>query len=585
MENHIIVPDEFTATDGALWVLANPKYPLSFKVYLNGRKEAASKLKYSTKEEAAEAYAKVSIRNERQFAIPLEDVVNEMQASMTIVTPQQWDKPIPFKKDLLSVLSVSHSMIPEALLPWLLDISKRMKCPLDFVVSAAIVMLSSLIGTRLSIKPKALDDWAVMANLWGAAIGDPSSMKSPSIEAVFKPLKRIMAEAQDEFKLKIRTYEAKLSTYEAQKKVFQAQEQQRLKGLDVVKPVDFPEPVEKPTERRYMTNDSTIEKLADLLNENPTGILQYRDELIGLLAGWGKQGHEQDRAFNLEGWNGNGSLTVDRVGRGTIHIKNLCLSLFGGIQPSKLLGYLKAATEYDNDGFVQRLQLAVYPDKPDWEYVDEHPDVKARDTAFALIKQIISSDFSEIAYRADENNRFAYTRFDADAQAIFVQWLCDWQKNVLPNESGLMLEHLTKYQSLMPSLALIFHVVNCMGLPPVQNDEKRLVSLDAAQMAIEWCNYLRSHAQRIYGLLDTQQTESALSLLRQLKVGRLEDGFKARDVLRKGWTNLTSLDSVDSALAELIAHRCLEEVQPKPSTTGRPEAPHYLINPHINQNA
>ena len=36
------------------------------------------------------------------------------------------------------------------------------------------------------------------------------------------------------------------------------------------------------------------------------------------------------------------------------------------------MGYLQAATGYENDGFVQRLQLAVYPDKPQWAYVDEY---------------------------------------------------------------------------------------------------------------------------------------------------------------------------------------------------------------------
>jgi hypothetical protein len=585
MENQMVAPERFSGIDGALW-LRKINHKKSFKVYPKGIEELQIGSWIACDEEQAlEAYLeKLEYdKSSNQFQDIVQEVINEMETISDL--PKQWDKPIPFDKPLLSVLSVTPPMIPESLRPWLLDICNRMKCPLDFVASAAIVMLSSLIGTRLNIKPKARDDWSITPNLWGAAIGDPSAMKTPSVDSVFKPLKRIMAKAEEEFKEKIQSYEAKLSTYEAQKKVFQAQEQKRLKGDSVDNPVTFPEPIEKPIERRYMTNDSTIEKLSDLLNENPAGLLQYRDELIGLLAGWGKQGHEQDRAFYLEGWNGSGSISIDRMGRGTIHIKNLCLSLFGGIQPSKLLGYLKAATQYDNDGLVQRLQMAVYPDKSVWEYVDQYPDDKARDTAYALIEQVISSDFSEIAYSADENNRFAYTRFDGEAQEVFVQWLCDWEKNVLPNESGLMLEHLTKYRSLMPSLALIFHVVNCIGLPPAEDNKKRLVSLEATQMAIEWCKYLKSHAQRIYGLLDTQQTESALFLLRHLKAGHLKDGFKARDVQRKGWTNLTSLDTVESALVELIDHRWLKEVQPQSSNGGRPEAPHYLINPQIIQNA
>ena len=93
------------------------------------------------------------------------------------------------------------------------------------------------------------------------------------------------------------------------------------------------------------------------------------------------------------------------------------MSLFGGIQPAKLLGYLQAATGHENDGFVQRLQLAVYPDRPQWEYTDDYPDARARDTAYEVIREIADSDFSTVAYDADAYNSYPYTRFDDDAQA------------------------------------------------------------------------------------------------------------------------------------------------------------------------
>jgi hypothetical protein len=255
--------------------------------------------------------------------------------------------------------------------------------------------------------------------------------------------------------------------------------------------------------------------------------------------------------------------------------------LFGGIQPSKLLGYLKAALEYDNDGFVQRLQLAVYPDKAAWAYTDEYPDKRARDTAFELIKRIAESDFAAIAYQADEYNRFAYTRFDVQAQEIFKDWLTHWETKVLTQESGLLLEHFTKYRSLVPSLALIFHAINDEALNQPERTSKALVSVEAVTMAIRWCEYLKSHAQRIYGLLDTQHAEAGKQLLKHLKAGDLRDGFKVRDVTKKGWSGLTTADAVDAALSELITRNWIKEVMPSAPTTGRPEAPHYLIHPQL----
>ncbi|GAB4000019.1 hypothetical protein GCM10028807_51720 [Spirosoma daeguense] len=443
-------------------------------------------------------------------------------------------------------------------------------------------MLSSLIGTRLTIQPKTRDDWTIVPNLWGAVIGDPSSMKTPSVNEVHKPLVRLVLAARERFEEEIQVYEMELVEYEAQKKAHAAQAQDRHKGKTIGNPVAYPEAPRKPKERRYMANDPTTEKLADLLNDNPTGMLVQRDEVTGLLAGWDKAGREQDRAFYLEGWNGNGSIIIDRMARGTTHVKNVCISLFGGIQPSKLLGYLKAATGYDNDGFVQRLQVAVYPDRVPWDYIDEYPDKYARDKAFALIQQITDSDFMDIAYQADEYNRFANTRFEPQAQQVFKDWLTDWQTEVLAQESGLLLEHFTKYRSLMPSLALIFHVINCAVDSEEASDTKRLVSVGAALMAVKWCEYLQSHARRIYGLLDTVNTVAAKDLLRHLRAGDLKDGFKAREIRQKGWTGLTTAEGVDSALAELIAHNWLKEVVSPPPPTGRPEAPHYLIHPQLN---
>ncbi|WP_460673710.1 YfjI family protein [Larkinella ripae] len=472
-------------------------------------------------------------------------------------------------------------MIPEPLRDWLTDIANRMKCPPDYVAAAAIVMISSLVGTRLTIKPKTKDDWTVIPNLWGAVIGDPSSMKTPSVAEVFKPLDRLIKTEEKKYKELLQQYEADHLTFDAQKKVYQSQQVQRLKNKNVDNPVSYPQEPAKPVERRFMTNDSTIEKMADLLNENPAGMLQYRDELMGLLSGWDRAGREQDRAFFLEGWNGSGSTIVDRIGRGTLHVDNVCISLFGGIQPAKLLSYLQGAQGHENDGLVQRLQLAVYPDKADWAYTDEWPDKAARDQAFTLIQRIADSDFLDIAYQADDYNRFRYTRFDEEAQEVFKQWLIRWETQVLPNETGLLLEHFTKYRSLVPSLALIFHVANCEANPNNGSGKKRLVSKEAISQALLWCDYLQTHARRIYGLLETVDVVAGKELLRHLKKGDLETGFKVREVTKKGWSNLNTADLVDSAVSELIELGWLLEVKPQPSQGGRPEASHYLIHPKI----
>ena len=73
-------------------------------------------------------------------------------------------------------------------------------------------------------------------------------------------------------------------------------------------------PPEQPILRRYRTNDPTVEKLGELLKENPRGLLIFRDELIGFLAGLDREDRKSDRGFYLEAWNGYGSISMTALG-------------------------------------------------------------------------------------------------------------------------------------------------------------------------------------------------------------------------------------------------------------------------------
>ena len=237
-----------------------------------------------------------------------------------------WEKPQEITAELLPVKELTPELIPEPLRDWLADIAHRMQVPLDFSASACVVMLSSIIGTRLSIRPKKNDTWQVIPNLWGALIQRPSQLKTPPVQEIFRVLDKLEAESfkQNEKDEKVyqnenRKFEMKQKIYEDNlRKAFKSGEdfeinsaENELKNLEA-------EPPEKPQIRRYQTQDATPEKLQDLLSENQQGILVFRDELNGFLMSLEKDGHETARAFYLEGWNGGGSFTLDRIGRGTV---------------------------------------------------------------------------------------------------------------------------------------------------------------------------------------------------------------------------------------------------------------------------
>jgi hypothetical protein len=497
-----------------------------------------------------------------------------------------WLDPEPISTELLTVQPLSFEILPVPFQGWIKDVSYRMQCPPDFVAASVITLVGSIIGTRCGIHPKQCDDWLVIPNLWGGAVGQPSTLKTPSLNEALKPLKQLEIEAKKNFDAESERHEVDLMELQARKEALKvemknsAANKKNSRSMDAIKKemLELEEPT-KPIMTRYKTNDATIEKTSELLNENPSGILLFRDELVGQFVTWEKPGRESDRAYYLEAWNGDGSHTTDRIGRGTIFTEHLCLSLFGGIQPSKLTRYLiQSTTGLENDGLIQRLQLLVYPDEvKSWELVDQPPDIVARERAHKIIDRLAQMDFTEYGATKGEHERFPYLKFSEEAQILFNEWLTDLELNTLRvSDHSIILEHFGKYRSLMPTLALIFHLIDvadgASGGP---------VSLSAAEKAAAFCEYLESHARRVYGLVANIDQQAAAVLSEKIQAGKLNDGFTVRDVQRKNWHLLNSRELAQVACDELLDAGWLRVEHQVKHGPGRSALPIHHINPKV----
>ena len=468
-----------------------------------------------------------------------------------------------------------------------------MPCPPDFIAAAAIVMISSIVGARCGVRPKSHDSWIVVPNLWGGVVGLPSTKKSPAIGAAMKPLGRLIEIVQKIHENELHEHAIKKAIHEAKVKAMEARLNAAVKANAAVKggkgedPEDVARALQElreeeptpPTVPRFKTNDSTIEKLGELLRDNPRGLLMVRDELVGLMASWEREGREGDRAFFLEAYNGDQSFDTDRIGRGHIHIPNLCLSLFGGIQPDKLTAYLEMATgALDNDGMLQRFQVLVYPDHRKWEWRDEAPDPSARERAYETIERL--ANFDPVAWGANpagQYDKFPAFRFTDDAQEIFIQWSIELHNRRISDESDpLIQQHLSKYDKLFPALALLFHLIDCAA-----HGVRGPITRTCAIRAAGWCEYLEAHARRCYGLLKDSGLRSAQALAKKLERGELKNGFTAREVRRHQWTGLKTEKSVETAIEWLEDCGWVRRERPTHGQAGRPTT-RYEIHPDLS---
>jgi putative DNA primase/helicase len=323
--------------------------------------------------------------------------------------------------------------------------------------------------------------------------------------------------------------------------------------------------------------------MAEILRDNPDGVLYYRDELMGWLRSLDKAGREADRAFYLEAWNGNGSFSVDRIGRGSLHVPAVCVSILGGIQPGPLKTYVNDALEESEkaDGLLQRFQVLVYPDLRGYDPVDRWPNLEAKSRAYDVFKSLASLDAKSFgATVTDEEGEIPHVRFDAAAQEVFDAWRAEFEPRFRGGEFPAAIEsHFMKYRSLFASLALIFEAVDFVG--GVEGAGKA-VSKYSALRAAAWCEFLESHAMRVYSPTLDVETRAAKTLLDRVHMGDVEHGAKVRDIYRKQWSQLTTPEEVAAAIEVLEEHGWVRLATAKPKGGGRPSEV-LQVHPEIRQ--
>jgi DNA primase len=495
-----------------------------------------------------------------------------------------WPKPEPIQSELPPVRAFSEDLLPDSFRPLVADVAERMQVPMDYPAVVMVLCLAGAVNRRAVIQPKANDTgWVIVPNLWGGIIAPPGFMKSPVIQAATRPLNQIQTEWRQEHEEALKDYAREKEEYELRRAAWKEQYKAASKKGNAApdRPEDDPE---EPKLRRLIVNDATFEALHQTMSENPAGILVIRDELTGWWSQLDRAGREGERAFCLQGWNGDTGHTIDRILRGTIHVEACCMSMLGGIQPGRLRSYLVDALEDGpgNDGLIQRFQLLVWPDTaPDWSYVDRVPDAASEQQAARVLRKLVELDV--------ENP--ALFRFAADAQELFIEWLPELEVKVRGQDlHPALISHLSKYRSLMPSLALLFELADCAaaegfdgfeGSTSVNPAIVHKVSLDHAKQAAAFCEYMESHARRVYSCIVTPQLRAARELAEKIKHRRVgTDGFfSCRDVYLKGWSGLDSPEAVKLAAEVLQDAGWVRDVSSESGPFGGRPSNRYEVNP------
>jgi hypothetical protein len=230
----------------------------------------------------------------------------------------------------------------------------------DHVAVPLLGVASSLIG--IARRTEAVSSWSQPMTCWAALVAYSGEGKTPGINVTRKALAHIEQERKQEIAQLKREHERKAALAKASKKKWEKDFDEAFKKhkpaptptAEADDPGNFIEP-------RLSVTDITVERMGELMQARPHGMLLLNDELGGWFRSMNqyKGGVGGDSSFWLLCWDGD-SYTIERKSLTTaINIPHLLVGIVGGLQPDKIHDVFKGPA----DGMYARF-LFAWPSKP-----------------------------------------------------------------------------------------------------------------------------------------------------------------------------------------------------------------------------
>jgi hypothetical protein len=440
--------------------------------------------------------------------------------------------------------------LPQPIGTFVLQGADALGCDPAYLALPALSVASSLIGNSRVIRLKR--NWHEPAVVWSGIVGDSGTLKSPAVSAVLNPLYRLQKRLLKKFKTDVAQYQTDLEACHERKR--KAKKENR----------EFTEePPEKPALARVVTGDITVEKLAQLLEDNPKGLLVGRDELGGWLGSFtrykGKAG-----GSDLPNWlemSQAGTVQVDRKtgDRPTLFITYAAVSITGGIQPGALARAL--TPEYLEVGLGARILLAMPPKlRKRWSQVEIDLDVQE---AYEKLLDALG-DLQMDKSRDGDREPFP-VRLTPEAKTAWVRFYTEWAK-AQANVEGELAAAYSKLEGYAAHLALLHHVVTNVGRGEDDCQPVEPTSIQAGVTLAQWFAY---EVRRIYAALaepeDARQTRRLIEFIRS-HGGRMT----ARRLHLSNKTRYPDSEAAEVALNELVEAELADWVSTDNPKGGRP---------------
>jgi putative DNA primase/helicase len=350
-------------------------------------------------------------------------------------------------------------------------------------------VLSAGIGASRVVEIKR--SWREGATLFLAVVASPGEKKTPAANAARRPVLKRQAEKRQEFKTKREEHGRQMREWKAHCRDARSAGETE------------PPPPPEPTMERTYADDTTVESLVGILEDNPRGVLIYKDELTGWVRShdqYRAAGKGADRQHWLSVWS-NQAIVVDRKSRqgDPTYVERPWVSLVGGIQPA-MLSELGGSME---DGLLDRF-LFCYPkhSHTDLSEVEIGADTEAQ---YATLYDKLTS----LLMVKDESGQEApnVVPMSWEAGSLFKKIHDQIGRETLEPGFPLRLQGVwAKMRGYLARISLILAL--CRS---VQDEQPEQVEEEDVKKAARIIAYFKAHARRVYGELRVTTPEDLLA--------------------------------------------------------------------------
>ncbi|TCP36535.1 DUF3987 domain-containing protein [Sphingomonas sp. BK235] len=460
-----------------------------------------------------------------------------------------------------------------SLWPLISDLAAGAGAPVDYVAVGVLGAAASLIGAKRRVQPFATTPkWQEPCVLWVAPVGDPSSNKSPAIDAATEPLSLLEHELAQQHKSRLINYQTEQERARAEKAEWQSLVKAATKdGVSTPSMPTAAQEPEEPQRPRLHVKDATPEAMSDILAGNPNGTLHLRDELAAWLTSFERYS-PGGREFWLEAYGGRPHV-VDRKSNknGPLFIPFNGVTVLGGIQPEKLRDCLLKTAD---DGLVPRF-LWVWPDPIRYQRPRELADV-------SQLEQIYRRLLSLEASKGEDGRIEARVILLAtDAADVFEAWIRD-NDEAVREASSLYKGFVGKLRGMVLRLALVAELLSWAA---TGDREPTTITLRTIVAVLEFVDdYAKPSAIRVFGDAALPEAERNAAALGRYILKTKAERINARDVRRtSGIATLKAVPEVEAATEALTEAGWL---RPAPhrngEAIGRPSKD-FLVNPAVHE--